>query len=261
MEVFVIGGTGAIGGHSVPALVGAGHTVTALARTPEKAAQMNKQDASPITLSIFDRAALTGVQRARCGGQPVERVVQESASMIYPDRGATWIDEACPPDHFPMAQGNLAAEASANRFSAASGAGVVLRFGWFYGPGATQAGTADLANSYSVIEALVRHALQLDWAFAGAYRAWREAAVRDRELRVLQRQIEHWSAQQLEGLFRALLATPGARQDVDVATLAWELTLLLLRLAEISAEQPDAVEAVVASLIHLIYHALFTHAR
>jgi nucleoside-diphosphate-sugar epimerase len=36
-----------------------------------------------------------------------------------------------------MAQGNLAAEASANRFSAAGGAGVVLRFGWFYGPGAT----------------------------------------------------------------------------------------------------------------------------
>src|SRR5262245_15315775 len=56
--------------------------------------------------------------------------------MIYPDRGAAWIDEGCPPDHFPMARANLAAEASANGFSAAGGAGVVLRFGWFYGPGA-----------------------------------------------------------------------------------------------------------------------------
>jgi len=56
--------------------------------------------------------------------------------MMYPDRGAAWIDEACAPDNFPMAQANLAAEASANRFSAAGGAGVVLRFGWFYGPGA-----------------------------------------------------------------------------------------------------------------------------
>ncbi len=56
--------------------------------------------------------------------------------MIYPERGEAWIDEACPPDNFPMAQANLAAEASANRFSAAGGAGVVLRFGWFYGPGA-----------------------------------------------------------------------------------------------------------------------------
>jgi nucleoside-diphosphate-sugar epimerase len=36
-----------------------------------------------------------------------------------------------------MARANLAAEANANRFTAAGGVGVVLRFGWFYGPGAT----------------------------------------------------------------------------------------------------------------------------
>jgi nucleoside-diphosphate-sugar epimerase len=36
-----------------------------------------------------------------------------------------------------MARANHAAEASANRFSAADGVGIVLRFGWFYGPGAT----------------------------------------------------------------------------------------------------------------------------
>ncbi len=176
MNVFVVGGTGAIGGHAVPALVRAGHTVTALARTPEKAVQLSKQGASPITVSMFDRAALTEVfkrhdavinlataipptsqfmqtkawvtnDRIRKEGSAtivdaaiaasVGRVVQESVSMIYPDRGAAWIDEDCAPDNFPMAQGNLAAEASANRFSAAGGTGVVLRFGWFYGPGAT----------------------------------------------------------------------------------------------------------------------------
>jgi uncharacterized protein YbjT (DUF2867 family) len=59
MKVFVVGGTGALGGHAVPALVCASHTVTALARTPEKAAQLSKQGASPITVSMFDRAALT----------------------------------------------------------------------------------------------------------------------------------------------------------------------------------------------------------
>ena len=31
MKVFVVGGTGAIGGHAVPALIRAAHTVTALA--------------------------------------------------------------------------------------------------------------------------------------------------------------------------------------------------------------------------------------
>jgi nucleoside-diphosphate-sugar epimerase len=176
MKVFVIGGTGAIGGHTVPALVRAAHTVTALARTPEKAALLSKQGASPITVSIFDRTALiealngqdavvniasaipptskfmqtkawTENDRVRKQGSAaiidaaiaagVDRVIQESVSMIYPDRGDAWIDEECPPDNFPMAQANLAAEASANRFSSAGGVGVVLRFGWFYGPGAT----------------------------------------------------------------------------------------------------------------------------
>jgi hypothetical protein len=57
--------------------------------------------------------------------------------MMYPDRADAWIDEECPPDPFPLAQANLAAEANANCFSSAGGTGVVLRFGWFYGPGAT----------------------------------------------------------------------------------------------------------------------------
>jgi nucleoside-diphosphate-sugar epimerase len=67
----------------------------------------------------------------------VSRVVQESVSMLYRDQGDVWIDEDSPTDIFPMAHANHAAEASANRFSAAGGVGVVLRFGWFYEPGAT----------------------------------------------------------------------------------------------------------------------------
>ena len=39
----------------------------------------------------------------------------------------------------PIASGNHAAEASANRFTAAGRAGIVLRFGLFYGPGARHA--------------------------------------------------------------------------------------------------------------------------
>jgi nucleoside-diphosphate-sugar epimerase len=175
VKVFVTGGTGAIGGHAVPALVRAGHAVTALARTPEKARRLAEQGAETVSLSIFDRAALTAAfsgheavvnlataippsnkfmdtrawqenDRVRIEGSAavvdaalaagVGRVVQESVSMLYPDRGAQWIDEDVPPDSYPMAQGNLAAEANARRFSEAGRAGVVLRFGWFYGPGA-----------------------------------------------------------------------------------------------------------------------------
>jgi nucleoside-diphosphate-sugar epimerase len=67
----------------------------------------------------------------------VPRMLQESVSMIYRDRGDAWIDEDWATDDFPMARSNHAAEASAHRFTASGGTGVVLRFGWFYGPGAT----------------------------------------------------------------------------------------------------------------------------
>jgi nucleoside-diphosphate-sugar epimerase len=176
MRVFVVGGTGAIGSYAVSALVRAGHEVTALARTPEKAALLSNQGAAPVTVSIFDRAGLTKAfvghdtvvnlataipptskfmqtkawaanDRVRIEGSAaivdgaiaadVPRLVQESVSMLYRDRGDAWIDEDCPTDRFPMAHGNHTAEASANRFSAAGGVGVILRFGWFYGPGAT----------------------------------------------------------------------------------------------------------------------------
>jgi nucleoside-diphosphate-sugar epimerase len=67
----------------------------------------------------------------------VGRVVQESVSMLYRDRGSSWIDEEMPVDEYPIARANLAAEANVDRFSAHGGTGTVLRFGWFYGPGAS----------------------------------------------------------------------------------------------------------------------------
>src|SRR5260221_6843363 len=81
---------------------------------------------------------------------------------------------------------------------------------------------------------LIRQALTVDWAYAGAYRAWHEAAVRDRELQELHQQIEVWSASQLTLLFRALFFVPGARQEVDREILASILAPLLLRLSETS---------------------------
>jgi uncharacterized protein YbjT (DUF2867 family) len=59
MRVFVTGGTGALGGHAVPALLSAGHHVTALARSDEKAADLVRLGAEPARLSLFDRQALT----------------------------------------------------------------------------------------------------------------------------------------------------------------------------------------------------------
>ena len=175
MKVFVTGGTGAIGRHAVPALVAAGHEVSAMARSDAKAQALALQGADPVRVSLFDRAALTSALRGhdavinlatalpasgdfhkkaawaeniRIRGEGsatvvdaaldagVPRLLQESVSMIYRDGGGRWLDEDWPTDDFPAARSNLAAEASAARFTAAGGIGVVLRFGWFYGPGA-----------------------------------------------------------------------------------------------------------------------------
>lgn len=169
----MLGGTGAIGRCALPALVAAGHEVTALARTSEKAAWVSAQGAQPVTVSMFDRVALSRslarhetvvnlatsmpstpmfvfrrawkpTERVRMEGSAavvdaalsagVGRLVQESVSMVYPDRGNEWIDEDVQPDRYPNTKGNLAAEANANRFTAAGGTGVILRLGLFYGP-------------------------------------------------------------------------------------------------------------------------------
>jgi nucleoside-diphosphate-sugar epimerase len=175
VKVFVLGGTGAIGRYALPALVAAGHEVSALARTPDKAVAVREQGGTPVTVSLFDRGALSdafgdhdavvnlatsmpstatfmfrrawaATERVRTEGSAavvdaalsagVTTLVQESVSMLYPDGGEHWIDETVPPDHYPNARGNLAAETRAANFSEGGGAGVVLRFGFFYGPGA-----------------------------------------------------------------------------------------------------------------------------
>lgn len=174
--MFVAGGTGAIGRHAIRALIRAGHDVTALVRTAQRAAMVTSFGARPSEISMFDRAALTQAfagqeaivnlatavppvskflrkrawienDRVRVEGSAaivdaaiaagVTRLVQESVVMIYRDHGDAWIGEDWPTEAFPMAVGNLAAERNAKRFSISGGTGVVLRFGWFHGPGAT----------------------------------------------------------------------------------------------------------------------------
>jgi len=76
--------------------------------------------------AVVDAALAAGV-----GG-----VVQESVVMLYADGGDAWLDEDAPVERYPMAEGNHAAEASIRRLTDRGRRGVVLRFGWFYGPGA-----------------------------------------------------------------------------------------------------------------------------
>jgi nucleoside-diphosphate-sugar epimerase len=65
MRIFVTGATGALGRYLVPALVSAGHDVTASTRWPEKAPQLREAGAEPVVLNGLDReAVITAVQAA-----------------------------------------------------------------------------------------------------------------------------------------------------------------------------------------------------
>ena len=177
MKIFVTGATGALGPHAVRALTAAGHEVSALARSAAKAALVGELGARPVRVSLFDTAALTAAfaghdtvanlataipgtltyvfpaawrenTRIRTEGSAavvdaaiaagVGRLVQESIALTYPDRGADWIDESVPIEPFPVVRSMPTTEANARRFTDSGGTGVVLRFGWFYGPGSSQ---------------------------------------------------------------------------------------------------------------------------
>jgi nucleoside-diphosphate-sugar epimerase len=172
MRVFVAGATGAVGRRLIPLLIGAGHRVTGVARSPEKAAQLERAGAAPARVDIFDREA---VMRSVVGHDAVinvathipassraflpgafrendrirriasrlladaaiaaraERFVQESFAPAYPDRGDDWIHESTSLEPARYARAVLDAEASAAHVTAAGRVGVVLRFAFFYG--------------------------------------------------------------------------------------------------------------------------------
>ena len=64
MRIFVTGATGALGRHLVPALVAAGHEVTATTRTPSRAGQLREVAAEPVVVDGLDRQAVIAAVRA-----------------------------------------------------------------------------------------------------------------------------------------------------------------------------------------------------
>ena len=173
MRIFVAGATGVIGRRLVPLLVNAGSEVTAVARSPEKAEQLRRQGATPVTVDLFDPPAIidavaghntvinvatnipTGlkllmpnafaenIRIRREASQNLalaaiearaQRFVQESFAPAYPDRGDEWIDESVPIQPSSYIESVRDAEAAAAEFTRSGGAGVVLRFSLFYGP-------------------------------------------------------------------------------------------------------------------------------
>jgi nucleoside-diphosphate-sugar epimerase len=173
MKLFLAGGTGVVGTRALPALVAAGHEVTAVARSDAKADLVRALGGDPVTVDLFDRdavvAAVLGhevvvnlatsippLSKAARGSAwatnerlrrdasnhlvdgalatAAVRYVQESIAFPYVDNGDRWIDEDHPVDQVGPFTGARDAEAAAARFAEHGGVGVVLRFAQFYAP-------------------------------------------------------------------------------------------------------------------------------
>lgn len=107
------------------------------------------------------------------------------------------------------------------------------------------------------LRAVLQAGFSRDLAYAGAYRAWREAIMLDPTLRPLQGRIEHWTHARVSNAFESVLQLPGARKGVNVAILArlmdrlfWDL------LAQLGQMTANELEAVLDCVTDLIYHAL-----
>ena len=59
MKIYLTGATGVIGRRALPALLAAGHDVTAVARSDEKAATVDAAGATPSQIDLFDSDAVT----------------------------------------------------------------------------------------------------------------------------------------------------------------------------------------------------------
>jgi nucleoside-diphosphate-sugar epimerase len=174
MNIFIAGGTGAIGRLLVPMLVAEGHRVVAMTRSADRVAQLRQLGAEPVIGDVFDQAHLTelliatqpqivihqltafGPQgtgldetlRIRIEGTRnlvaaaesagTKRFIAQSISFICTPNGAGLTDEETPLYlDAPSAIRPLAhAVSELERQTLASHMeSVVLRYGWFYGPG------------------------------------------------------------------------------------------------------------------------------
>jgi nucleoside-diphosphate-sugar epimerase len=175
MNIFIAGGSGAIGRHLVPMLVGQGHRVVALTRTAAGAARLAAMGALPMLGDVFDARLDERVRDARpevvihqltafgaVGTDPLEathrvriegtgklvaaaeaagarRFIAQSISFVCKPVAAGLSDERTLLYHDgPSAVRALAhavGELERQTLNARGMAGVVLRYGWCYGRG------------------------------------------------------------------------------------------------------------------------------
>lgn len=176
MNIFIAGGSGAIGRSLVPMLVKAGHRVMALTRSEERGRALEAMGAESVIGDVFDPARLTEIVKAAqpeivihqltaFGAQDADplaetirvrtegtrnlvavteaararRLITQSISFVCRPVANGLADESTPlyldgPGAIrPLAE--AVAELERRTLEAKGMDGIVLRYGWFYGPG------------------------------------------------------------------------------------------------------------------------------
>lgn len=157
MRIFFAGASGVLGRHLLPLLIDAGHTVGAMTRSHAKVPWLTATGAQPIVCDVFDRAALTravesfspgvvlheltdlpddstklpeaATQNARIRREGTENLLAAMEGLSTPAR---IVAQSIAWDMPPGVEADAVAYLEKNVLAAG---GVILRYGFFYGPG------------------------------------------------------------------------------------------------------------------------------
>jgi nucleoside-diphosphate-sugar epimerase len=155
-RIFFAGASGVIGTRLLPLLIDAGHTVGALTRSPSKADRLAALGAKPIVCDVFDRSALTTAVRGfepevllheltdlpdELADLPQDsllnaRIRREGTRNLLDaveDLGRTKV--VAQSVAWTMSPGAEADAVAALESAVLAAHGVVLRYGFLYGPG------------------------------------------------------------------------------------------------------------------------------
>ena len=155
-RIYFAGASGAIGRRLVPLLVDAGHTVGAMTRSPAKADRLAALGAQPIICDVFDRSALRSAVRSfspdlvlheltdlpdNLEDLPEESLlnarirVEGTRNILDAMEGLDQTKIVAQSVAWTMRPGPEADAVASLEEAVLAANGVVLRYGFFYGPG------------------------------------------------------------------------------------------------------------------------------
>ncbi|MBW0271163.1 epimerase [Nocardia sp. MH4] len=155
MRIFLAGATGVIGTRLLPLLIGAGHEVAGLTRSPGKAAAIRTVGAQPIVHDVYDApglaAAVTAfapdlvmhqltdlpddVAELASSGEANARIRTEGTANLLAAAASAGAERFLAQSIAWQPPAGRGAVIAAHEAAVLGAGGVVLRYGQFYGPG------------------------------------------------------------------------------------------------------------------------------